>query len=66
MRHRSRFQPFRSDDGLNHHLLNRFAYCKRHHCKYPMNVMNQGRIEAGKCPECYPPKPPATPARSTT
>ena len=64
MRHRSRFQPIRSLTSVNDCLLNEVAYCRKHMRKYAKNVMNGGRIEAGKCPLCYPkPKHPASPRK---
>lgn len=41
------------------------AYCRKHFIAYPLNQWNNGRIEAGKCPKCFPSKPPVPPAGSS-
>jgi len=66
MYQKRRYQPLsHRDHPLSHELLNRFGFCRRHHVRYPLNVVNNGRIECGKCPECYPPKTPAGPGGSS-
>lgn len=66
MRQRRRYQPIsHRDHPLSYDVLNRTGVCRKHGIRYQLNVVNNGRIECGKCPECYPPKPPAAPERST-
>lgn len=66
MRQRRRYQPIsHRDHPLGYELLNQIGFCRRHGKRYSLNVVNNGRIECGKCPECYPPKPPVQPAGSS-
>lgn len=53
------------DHPLSYVPLNRNGYCRKHRRRYPLNVVNNGRVECGKCPECYPPKPPVEPEGSS-
>lgn len=66
MRRRDRNHPINHPDHpLGYELLNQTGWCRKHACRYPLNVVNNDRVEAGKCPECYPPKPPAPPEGSS-
>lgn len=65
MRFRRRYPAItRTDKPLDDKLLGLMGYCQRHARRYRLNVVNNGRIECGRCPECHPPKPPAEPEES--
>lgn len=66
MRQRRRYYHPIAPGGANARLLNLTGFCRKHQRSYALNVMNNGRVEAGKCPQCYPPKPPAPSARSAS
>lgn len=42
------------DNPINDPLLYKRARCQRCYMYYSLNVFNNGRLEAGKCPHCYP------------
>jgi hypothetical protein len=66
MRQRRRYQPIsHRDHPLGFGLLNETRFCRKHGKRFAANVVNNGRIESGRCPECYPPKPPVEPEGSS-
>lgn len=66
MRFPRRYRPINfQEKPLGESSLGLMGYCQLHARRYRLNVVKNGRIECGKCPECYPPKLPVEPEGSS-